>query len=212
LGDNERFKIEEVDAHGKLIAPKRSADAFVSQCRVIVRDNILIFIQEWNKPKADDGVTYVEDRCKEMLWNTLMTNFTLPPEVDPNNPVIERKVKSWALKKMAAQFWNCKKRLNQDYVQKDKTPTFTGAHEKLKDHWYVFVKYKKSKEAKRRSERNKINAAKKDYHHVTGSGGYKVAMPKWEKFENVLIAKGIHPEPLHWIERARTWFYDMGER
>jgi hypothetical protein len=57
--------------------------------RVIVRDSIPISIQEWNKPKADDGVTYVEDRCKEMLWNMLMTNFTLPPEVDPNNPVIE---------------------------------------------------------------------------------------------------------------------------
>ena len=35
-----------------------------------------------------------------------MTNFSLPPEEDPNNPVIERKVKALALKKMAELFKN----------------------------------------------------------------------------------------------------------
>jgi hypothetical protein len=180
LSDNERFKIEEVDADGKPIAPKRNADAFISQCGVIVRDSIPISIQEWNKPKAD-GVSYVDDRSKETLWNTLMINFTLPPEVDPNNKVIEPKVKAWALKKMATQFYNSKKRLHQDYVLKDKTPTFTGAYEKIKDHWDAFVEYKTSDEAKKRSKINKQNAAKKEYHHVMGSGGCKVARPKWEK-------------------------------
>ena len=53
-----------------------------------------ISIQEWNKPKADDGVSYVDDRSKDELWNTLMTNFTLSLEVDPNNKVIEQKVKA----------------------------------------------------------------------------------------------------------------------
>ena len=105
MGDNERFKIEEVAADGKPIRPAQNANRFISQCGVIVRDSIPISIQEWNKPKAD-GVTYVDDRSKEMLWNTLMTNFTLPPEVDPNNKVIERKVKAWTLKKMDAQFCN----------------------------------------------------------------------------------------------------------
>ena len=102
MGNNERFKIEEVAADGKLIRPTQNANQFISQCGVIVRDSIPISIQEWNKPKAENGLTYVEDRRKEMLWNTLMTNFTLPPEVDPNNKVIKRKVKAWTLKKMAA--------------------------------------------------------------------------------------------------------------
>ena len=87
--------------------------------------------------------------------------------------------------------------MNQDYVQKDKTPTFTGAHEKLKYHWGVFVKYKTSDESKKRSKTNKQNAAKKEYHHVMGSGGYKVARPTWDKVENDLLDKGIHPGTLN---------------
>ena len=47
---------------------------------------------------------------------------------------MEEKVKEFALKKMAEQFKNHKKRLFRDYVQKNKTPDFTGAHEKIKDH------------------------------------------------------------------------------
>ena len=38
------------------------------------------------------------------------------------------------MKKMATQFKDYKKRLNLDYVQKNKTPDFIGATEKLKDH------------------------------------------------------------------------------
>ena len=88
-----------------------------------------------------------------------MTHFTLPPEVDEQNKVIERKVKEWTLKKMATQFCNHKKRLYKDYILKNKTPTFTGALEKIKDHWDAFVEYKTSAEALKRSEINKKNAA-----------------------------------------------------
>jgi hypothetical protein len=35
-------------------------------------------------------------------------------------------------------------------------------------------------------------------------------MPKWEKLEADLLANGITPEPLKWIERARNWFYGHG--
>ena len=63
-----------------------------------------------------------------------MTNFSLPPKEDPNNPVIERKVKAWALKKMAKQFKNWKKRLNEQFFEKEKTPEFTGQYVKIKDH------------------------------------------------------------------------------
>ncbi|XP_073360097.1 uncharacterized protein [Aegilops tauschii subsp. strangulata] len=131
-------------------------------------------------------------------------------KVYPNNKVIERKVKAWAIKKMAQQFSNWKKRLHQEYAQKEKIPTFTKAYEKIKDHWPAFVKYKTSDEAKKMSKINKDNAAKKEYHHVTGSDGYKVARPKWEKNENDLIDKRIVLEPLEWTERANTWFYRHG--
>jgi hypothetical protein len=78
LVENERFTIKEITADGKPTAPKRTADRFISQCGVVVRDSIPISIQEWNKPKPD-GVSYVDDRSKDELWNTLMKNFTLPP-------------------------------------------------------------------------------------------------------------------------------------
>ena len=66
---------------------------------------ILISIQQWNKSKKEDPeVSYVNDRQKDVLWDALKANFTLPPEKDPNKPVIEPKVKSYALKKMADLF------------------------------------------------------------------------------------------------------------
>ena len=153
-----------------------------------------------------------------------MVNFTLPePEVDsdeedPNEEdlqrkkyEIEQKVKKWALSKMAQQFCNWKKRLNNKFVKKDKTPDFTqGMYSKIKDFWPEFVAYKKSEEALAKSETNKANAVKNKYHHNMGPGGYALAMPKWEKLESDMIAKGINPEPYKWVDRARNWFYGHG--
>ena len=138
-----------------------------------------------------------------------MANFSLPPEEDPNKPVIERKVKAWALKKMAELFRNWKKRLNTKFVEKEKTPEFTGRYEKIKDHWPAFVAYKKSEKGKKRSETNKINAAKKQYHHVRGQVATR-ARPTWDKAEKDLLAKGVQPATLHWPDRARTWFFGVG--
>jgi hypothetical protein len=141
-------------------------------------------------------------------------------EVDPNEEdsddddhhlnIIERKVRKWTLSKMALQFNNWKKRSYKDFVDKEKTPVFTGQYEKIKDHWDAFVEYKTSKVAKRRSEINKKNAAKKKYHHTMGQGGYKFGKPKWKKMEENLIAKGIIPETLKWNDRSRDWFYRHG--
>ena len=52
--------------------------------------------------------------------------FQPPLEEDPNNPVIEPKFKVFALKKMADLFKNWKKELNTKFVDKWKTPEFTG--------------------------------------------------------------------------------------
>ena len=105
LGEDERFTIEEIARDGQPIAPNRTTDTFVHQCGVVVRDNVPISVQEWNK-KKDPEVSYVQDRQKDDLWTSLMTNFSLLPEEEPNNPVIERKVKVFALKKMAELFRN----------------------------------------------------------------------------------------------------------
>ena len=70
--------------------------------------------------------------------------------------------------------------------------------------------YKKSEKSKNRSQTNKLNAAKKKYHHVTGSGGYSKARPTWDKAEQDLLAKGVQPQTLHWPDRSRTWFFGVG--
>ena len=90
-----------------------------------------------------------------------MVHFTLPaPKVDPDEEepheedterkkaALEEKVKQWALKKMAEQFKNWKKRLHTDFILKDKTPDFYHGYEKIRDYWEEFVTYKKSEEAK----------------------------------------------------------------
>ena len=126
-----------------------------------------------------------------------MTNFSLPREEDPNNPVIERKVKAFALKKMAELFRNWKKELNTKFVEKEETPEFIGQYEKIRDQWPEFVAYKKSEKGKKWSLTNKKNAAKKKYHHHTGSGGYYKARPLWDKAEQDLLAKNVQPATLH---------------
>ena len=108
----------------------------------------------------DPQVSYVEDRQKDDIWTSLMTNFSLRPDKEPNNPVIERKVKAFKLKKMAELFMNRKKELNPKFVDKQKTREFIGRHEKIRDHWPTFVAYKKSETGKKRSLRNKKNVAK----------------------------------------------------
>jgi hypothetical protein len=124
--------------------------------------------------------------------------------------IIERKDKNWTLSKMALLFNNWKKRLDNEFVQKEKTPVFTRAYEKIKDHWDAFVEYKTSEGAKKRSAINKKNAAKNKYHHTMGQGGYKSGKTKWKKMEDDLIAKGIIPEILKWNDHSRDWFYGHG--
>ncbi|KAK1662998.1 hypothetical protein QYE76_051157 [Lolium multiflorum] len=107
-----------------------------------------------------------------------------------------------ALKKMALQFNNYKKKLDNFFVKQQKTPNFNGPYEKIEDHWEAFVKYKTSERAKKRSATNTKNASNKMYFHTMGRGGYKAGMPKWEKWENDLIEKGIQPEmaPLYPVD------------
>ena len=119
-------------------------------------------------------------------------------------------VKACALKKMADLFSRWKNELKTTYVDQDKPPEFTAQFEKIRDHWAAFVAHKTSEKSKKMSETNKINDAKKKYHHRTGLGGYLKARPLWDKAEQDLIAKGVEPETLHWPDRCRTWFFRVG--
>ena len=100
--------------------------------------------------------------------------------------------------------------MKSTYNDKGKTLEFTDQFEKIRDHWPACVTYKTSERSKKMSVTNKNNAAKKLYHHRTGSGCYLKARPLWDKAENDLIAKGVEPETLNWPDRSRTWFFGVG--
>jgi hypothetical protein len=137
LTDGVRFDIIEIANNGRPTAPEKAEQLFVSQCGVVVRDCIPITVRDWHKPKAEEVEegTYVDDISKNNLWRQLMAHFNLPPEQNPDIArKMEEKVKEFALKKMAEQFMNHKKRLYRLFVKQNKTPDFTGAYEKLKDH------------------------------------------------------------------------------
>src|SRR3954469_17076594 len=90
LGPDEKFTITGIRNDGKPIEPSRTKDAFAAQCGVLARDFIPINIHQWNKPKSEDPEVYfVTNIQKDELWNTLKENVTLPPEEEPEKPVIE---------------------------------------------------------------------------------------------------------------------------
>ena len=118
MSSDERFEITSIAPDGEPIEPIRTKNTFSAQCGVLVRDKIPISIHQWYKPKKEDPqVSYVNDMQKNDLWTELKSNFTLPLEDDPEKPIIEPLIKSFALKKMAELFRNWKKELNT-YVKK----------------------------------------------------------------------------------------------
>ena len=128
------------------MAPADVKGKFVKQCGVLVRDYVLITFREWKQAK-DKGVSYVSPIGKHNLWKRLKKNFILPePEVasdeeDPDEDELQRrrdwievKVKKFALRKMAQQFSNWKKRLLNEYVKENKTLDFDKQmYAKIKD-------------------------------------------------------------------------------
>jgi hypothetical protein len=121
LNANQKLSIDVVSPDGKPLEPKQHATKFINQCGVIVRDMIPITVQEWNEPKkARLGATFVSKRSKKDLWRKLMANFILPPEYSkmdddgneiPGGHERRRRVKQYALKKMAEAFRGFKKML-----------------------------------------------------------------------------------------------------
>ena len=133
-----KYNIEAIRPNGEPLAPKKIADKFIRQCRVLVKDQLPISLQEWGEPaKPRPRVTFVDDKQKHLLWETLMSHFTLP---DHFTDADVEKVKAAALKKMAIAFNTHKKTVWAAYVKGGKkTPKFTGTLEKQRDHWPAFV-------------------------------------------------------------------------
>nr|ABF98171.1 transposon protein, putative, CACTA, En/Spm sub-class [Oryza sativa Japonica Group] len=135
-----------------------------------------------------DHESFVPDSEKEMLWTTMLETFTLPTGTEDKS---------------------FKGELYKKYILKGQTPNF-NTFPKLRDHWDEFVAYKTGEQGQAMMERNKENATKKKYHHHLGSGGYSVAMPKWEEMEANLIERGIEPATANWPERSKFWYYAHG--
>jgi hypothetical protein len=171
------------------LCSKKVKDKFVSQCGAIVRDNVPIKYKEWKGKPSNKYM--VPDSVKDQLWNDVLKHFALHEGVDANL------VKGWTLVKMATQFQNFKKKLTRDLVKNNRTPNW-GEYPKIKDHWKSFVQYKKSETFAQKSAQAKNSASKKgEYNHRLGRGGYAVAIPKWRKMEQDLIAKGIISAVFH---------------
>ena len=98
-----------------------------------MKDQLPISIQEWKKAaKERPDLTFVDQRAKDRLWESLMSHFTLPGHFTPADV---EKVKNAALRKMAIAFNNHKKTIWNKYVEGGKkTLEFKGTLEKARDH------------------------------------------------------------------------------
>jgi Tfp pilus assembly pilus retraction ATPase PilT len=118
------------------MTPANAARKYIRECGRLVRDHIPISFRLWKSNNANEQSVAVPQRDKEQLWCELKNNFIFPLES-------EELVNDWTFRKMATQFQTFKRNLVKDYIKQGKTPTFTGALEKQKDHgmhlWHISV-------------------------------------------------------------------------
>ena len=97
------------------------------------------------------------------------------------------------MQKMAKQFQAWKKTLYKTFVARPDTRFHQQGLVKLRHFWDEFVEFKNSEEGQARMIKNQENAKQKQYHHHLGSGGYRTAIPKWQKLEQEILGRGIEP-------------------
>jgi hypothetical protein len=184
----------------------------------LVRDNIPVRFQYWkgaevttelqneDEVEHENAQQYVVPNIENnMTWTEVQLNFSFPEGTNLAN------VRTWAIQMGAIAFQSYKKRLNKDYIKKELAPVFTKKRlAKLRDHWDSFVQYKQTQEATKMIATKTINVSRKKEFYKLGSGGYKVAMPKWDKMEHDCIACGL-VATIDWLVQARTCYYAHGD-
>ena len=77
LKEGVKYNIEAIKPNGEPLAPKKIADKFVRQCGVLVKDQLLISLQEWREPaKPRPGVTFDDDRQKHFCFGKRSWNIS----------------------------------------------------------------------------------------------------------------------------------------
>jgi len=166
------------------------ANKYVSFCGYLVRDQIPISAPEWREKRGAPEISFVFDRDKELVWKAVTDVFIF----DTNDEELKVRIYDWTMNKMAVLLQNWKKSLYNKFVKKNETPNFNlKQYLKLRAFRDDFVLYKTSEEGEERAIINKENASKKTYHHHMGSGGYKSDVPKWDRMEQEMLARGSHP-------------------
>nr|TKW31313.1 hypothetical protein SEVIR_2G097300v2 [Setaria viridis] len=148
-------------------------------------------------------------RKKKLEGHTIITE--VDDEGAPIGPPAKAKeLKKFAFKKMEIAFQTYKKNLHKDFIKKGIEPDLENKFQKLAPYWDEFKKYKLSEDAKKQTTQATENTSKKKYFHHLGQGGYKTVMPKWQRMEDDLMAKGIVLATLDWPLRAKNFFYAHG--
>jgi len=94
------YIITEVDPNtDEPLLPTKNAKKFINHCGSLVRDRLLISSREWKMKKDDPRISFVSERDKDLLWDSVTAHFNLQA-----CEYLRKLVKSWALKNMATQF------------------------------------------------------------------------------------------------------------
>ena len=126
-----KYNIDAIKTDGEPIWPKKNANKFVRQCGVLVKDQLPVSMQEWKRPaKRRLDLTWVDDRAKDLLWESLMEHFILPVHF---TDAYVQKVKAAALRKMAVAFNNHKKTIWAKYVEGGRRLQNSREHWKSKE-------------------------------------------------------------------------------
>ena len=73
------YIIIEVDPKiGEPLLPKNNAKKFINHYGFLVRDSIPISVHEWKKKKDDPLISFVSEREKDLLWDSVNAHFNLP--------------------------------------------------------------------------------------------------------------------------------------
>jgi hypothetical protein len=86
------YIITEVNPNtSKWLQPKNNAKKFVNHYGFLVRDRVPISVREWKK-KDDTLISFVSEREKDLVWDSVTVHFNLQAGED-----LRKLVKSWAL-------------------------------------------------------------------------------------------------------------------